>query len=271
MTESPVNSYSMRWSLAIHGCLFAAMFVHTVCLKLWPPKVEPPQDFTIVLPPSDILPQPEPEQAKEEPEEEPPEPEEPEPVPEPPAPVKDAVAIEKKKEPPKKKEEPKPKPKPEPPKKKPFVKGKHIEAPKPKPVKPTVDFTKFKRVVTQTPIDKPLSEEEIRNALNAGARIGTRNQIPDNEMSRCIVLVKNALYDAWEQPSEADAGKQPARLEIRLDLSGRITSYRITQSSGSQAFDQTVLKAAANTDPIRGLSLDFLKQFERLTVEFKLQ
>ena len=49
------------------------------------------------------------------------------------------------------------------------------------------------------------------------------------------------------------------------------SSDLIRQSSGSAYFDQTVLKAAANAAPIRGLSLAFLKQYESLTVEFKLE
>jgi TonB family protein len=79
------------------------------------------------------------------------------------------------------------------------------------------------------------------------------------------------MYEAWEQPGVGDAGPRPALLDIRLDGAGRVVSYRIRQSSGSAYFDQTVLKAAANVAPIRGLSLAFLRQYETLTVEFKLE
>ena len=96
------------------------------------------------------------------------------------------------------------------------------------------------------------------------------SQIED-EISRCIVLVRRAMYDAWQQPGAADAGPRPALLDIRLDSSGRVVSYRIRQSSGSPYFDQTVLKAAANAAPIRGLTPAFLKRYETLTVEFKLE
>ena len=78
------------------------------------------------------------------------------------------------------------------------------------------------------------------------------------------------MFDAWEQPSVGDAGQRPALLDIRLDSTGRVVSYHIRQSSGSTLFDETVLKAAANAVPIRGLSQAFLKQYETLTVEFKL-
>jgi TonB family protein len=90
-------------------------------------------------------------------------------------------------------------------------------------------------------------------------------------MSRCVLLVRRAMYEAWDQPGAGETGSRPALLDIRLDSSGRVVSYRIRQSSGSAFFDQTVLKAAANVAPIRGLSVAFLKQYETLTVEFKLE
>ena len=119
--------------------------------------------------------------------------------------------------------------------------------------------------------DKRLTRSEIEKALRDGAKPGMRNVLPDDEISRCVVLVRRAMYEAWQQPGVADAGPRPALLDIRLDSTGRVVSYRIRQPSGSAYFDQTVLKAAANAPPIRGLSAAFLKQFETLTVEFKLE
>ena len=270
MRDTPYSFHSpaMRVSLIFH-CVVVLMLIGYTYYNQFFRKQPPPEplDFTIVLPPAD--PQMEDDTPEEKPEE----------VVE--TPVKDAVQIDKPKPKPPEKPKPKPiekpkpkpkpvekpKPKPKPPEKKPFQKGKRIEA----PPKPKVDFSKFKRVTTMESKEKPLSAAEIRKALQAGARIGTRNQIPETEMGRCVGLVRNALYEAWEQPSVSEAGRQPAHLEIRLDLSGRIISYRIVQSSGNAFFDQSVLKAALNTEPIRGLSIEFLKQFERLTVEFKLQ
>jgi len=288
--KGPVNSYSLKWSLALHGVL---LFL-AVLLPLMPmfrrKELAIPLEFTVVL--EQNLDEPnvpdEPEKMKEpEPEPEPdPEPLKPLPVPEP---VRDAVVMEKKKEPEKKKPETKEpekkepeKKKPEPPKpvkkpvKKPeFKKGKRVEAPK-KPPQPRFEemYKPFdpSKAVTRKPVtDKKLSRAEIDKALRDGARPGVRNEVPADEISRCVLLVRNALYEAWEQPGEGESGPRPALLDIRLDSGGRIVSYRIRQSSGNTYFDQTVLKAAANAAPIRGLSLAFLKQYETLTVEFKLE
>ena len=290
----PVNSYSLKWSMALHGVLLLVAIIMPLVPGFRPKDPVIPLDFTVVLEenliepnvPQDTAapdqkkapepkPEPEPESAPE------PEPAEPMPLPEPP---KDAIAVEKKepakkKEAEKKKEVEKPKaaePAKKPVKKpEPFKKGKRIEATK-RPSQPKFEelykpFDPSKPVSTKPLTDKMLSRAEIDKALRDGARAGVRNEIPEDEISRCVVLVRRALYDAWEQPGASDAGSRPALLDIRLDSAGHIVSYRIRQSSGSAYFDQTVLKAAANAVPIRGLSLAFLKQYETLTVEFKLE
>ncbi len=283
MKTGPVNSYSLKWSCALHGLLLLLAVVVPLLPMFRPKEVAIPVDFTVVLE-ENLLEPNVPPQAQ--PETKPPAPEPPEKEPEaaPPAPLpeppKDAVVVEREKPKPKpekpKAEKPKPKPeKPKPvekkePEKKTFVKGRRIERPVPSP-QPKEDFTKLKPV-TQMPVtDKKLTRAEIESALRDGARPGTRNSIPEDEVARCITLVRRAMYEAWDQPGAGDAGSRPALLDIRLDSAGRVISYRIRQSSGSAYFDQTVLKAAANVEPIRGLSLAFLKQYEWLTVEFKLE
>jgi len=298
LKTGPVNSYSLKWSMALHGVLLLAAVIAPLVPGFGPKDMTIPLDFTVVLDENLIEPnipdeKPEPEQKKTpddapaprpaaqpqsepEPEIEPPEPM---PLPEPP---KDAIAVEKKK-PEKKKPEPVKKPAAEPAKKtaepvkkaEPFKKGKRVEAPR-QPQQPKFEdvykpYDPSKPVSYKPLTDKMLSRGEIEKALREGARAGTRNEIPEDEISRCVVLVKRSLYDAWDQPGATDAGARPALLDIRLDSAGRIVSYRIRQSSGSSSFDQTVLKAAANAVPIRGLSLAFLRQYETLTVEFKLE
>ncbi len=285
LKTGPVNSYSLKWSMALHGVLLFFAVVVPLLPAFRPKEAAIPLDFTVVLEENLVEPNVPPEVAEPEmkkvpePEPETPlEPPKPVPLPDPP---KNAVIMEKKKEPEKKKEsekkkEPEPvKKKPEPVKKpEPFKKGTRIEAPK-RPQQPKFEqlykpYDPSKPANTKPLTDKRLTRAEIDKALRDGARPGTRNEIPQDEISRCVVLVRRALYEAWEQPGSGDAGARPALVDIRLDSSGRVVSYRIRQSSGSAYFDQTVLKAAANAPPIRGLSLAFLKQYETLTVEFKL-
>lgn len=122
------------------------------------------------------------------------------------------------------------------------------------------------------PSHKPLhfDKRDWDTMMGVNAPIGHVDSIPMDERQRCMLLIKRALYDAWDQPASADAGLRPAGLEIHLDLSGRISSYTITQSSGSPQFDRTVLLAAKAVPQVEGLSTSFLKEYSRLTVEFKL-
>ncbi len=270
---SPVNKFSLRWSLIFHGVLLLIVIGFALRHRLIRREMPQPVEFTVVLP--EEIPE-----TVEEKREEPPVKVEPDPVmPDTPPRVQDAVVL--KKEPPKEKPKPQEKPKPAPkPVEKPIAKPppKKVEQPKPEPFKrgrrvetqPKEDFTKLQRATVTTSQEKPLSSDEIRKALQAGARPGARNTLPDSEVSRCISLVRRAMYDAWIQPGSAEAGPRPAQLTIRLDSAGRLVSYRIKQSSGSAYFDQSVLKAAAGVQQIRGLSADFLTKYETLTIEFVL-
>jgi TonB family protein len=291
-----VNAYSLKVSCGLHGALIVAAVVLPLLpiFRAAPPLA--PVDFTVVVDENLIPPNvPNAEPSEQEPEQAPaPAPElEPEPMPDVPQPEalpefqKDELVIEKRQpDPPKKVPDPvkvkqpekkPPEKKPEkPPEKKPFVKGKRVEAAVKQPAQPKFEelykpFDPTKPVSVKPLTDKALSGDKVRDLLAQGAQAGTRNSVPDDEMSRCASLVKRAMYEAWEQPGAGDAGSRPALLDIGLDLSGRVVSYRIRQSSGSAFFDQTVLKAAAHAQPIRGLSVAFLRQYTTLTVEFKLE
>jgi TonB family protein len=268
MKDSPVNRFSLRWSLILHAVLLLVLAGFALRHRFFKKKIPPPVEFTVVLPETvseqTVSPETQPTPVVSEPD-----PVMPENLP----PIRDAVVVKKK--PPRKKPKPKSEKKPEP---KPESKPKKVERTTPKPFKkgkrvvnrPKEDFTKLKRAAVPAVQDKPLSSTEIRKALQAGARPGTKNTLPDSEVGRCISLVRRAMYDAWVQPGSAESGSRPVQLTIRLDSAGRLVSYRIQQSSGSSYFDQSVLKAAASVSQIRGLSSGFLRQYETLTIEFVL-
>jgi len=237
-----------------------------------------PLDMTVVIEENLAPPDDKDEPEEDVPEQPPPEPKAVKPIPPPdPPPVVDAVEVEKKKpekpKPPEKKPPEKPIPpkpldkpkapdkpkepdKPKPPEKKPFVKGKRITT-------PGADPKKYNPKKAAT--ERALSKDEIARLLNAGARPGNANQVADNEASRCFFLIRKAMYDAWDQPS--DNGLR-AVMEIRLDLSGRVVSYRLIKGSGNAFYDQSVLRAAAGVSRIGGLSTTFLRKYEKVTVEF---
>ena len=85
-----------------------------------------------------------------------------------------------------------------------------------------------------------------------------------------MLLIKRALYNAWDQPALADAGTRPAELELRLDATGGVTGFRISQTSGSETFDRSVLQAAKAVARVNGLTPRFLKAYPRVIVDCKL-
>jgi TonB family protein len=120
------------------------------------------------------------------------------------------------------------------------------------------------------PVRQTLSDAEIAKWLRSRVRIGDKDVLPDSEQALNFAIVRDALYDAWDQPVRSEAGSRPAEAEFSLDSSGRISAARIIQSSGSPVFDASVLEALRRAGRVDGLSARFLRSFPRLSVEFKL-
>ena len=225
---------------AIRGCLFKKQKVELV-------------EFTIAVDPVE--------------EEPPPAPKEPEPTPQPkpdPKPKPDDIALQKKKpDPPKKKPDP-PKEQKKPEQKKPekpkIEKGKRVTK---KPVVPSTVKPKEKQTLT---------DEEIRKWLGKRVKVGETTSLPQNDLSLNFSLIKNALYDAWNQPSRETAGNRPAEVAFRVGPGGHIQNPHLQTSSGSAAFDQSALEAVRRVGSIPDLTAEFINQFkgQDLVIEFKL-
>jgi len=249
MKRNPVNSDSLKWSCGLHGLLLTCAVIVPLLPQFRSREMPVITEFTVVLEEPGVESEPV-QQIAPPPEREPvPDPPKPERLPDP----KDPIAVEQQQ-----KKDP-PEPKPEPVKKQEFVKSTN------RVTRVDQDFTTLK------PAQKRLTPAEIKKLLDDGAKPGVKNQVPPNEVSRCISLIERELKAVWIQPGGAGAGSRPAILTIRLDANGRIVQYSIRQSSGNLSFDQTVLKAAANCPPIRGLSSGFLKQYDTIPIEFVLQ
>jgi colicin import membrane protein len=274
---SSVYNRAIKVSLTGHGVVLILALVLSLCsgwIKRKP--VEIPLEFTVVIEqpqetthskPDRTPPKPDPEPPKPEP----PKPEPPKPEPEPP-PVDAVVPVVK----PVVKPDVKPDVKPV---VKPVVKPEPDKTP-PKP--PVSSFTKGERVVRLTPgpTTRPsvklarqpmLSAEEIARLLALGARPGEANVIPQDEVQRCFVLVKRALYEAWVRPSRGDAGPRPAQIELTFGFRGTIAQVRLVSSSGSVILDRSAEAAARAVGQVSGLTARFLHDYPRVTVDFELE
>ena len=274
-SSNPLNLHTILVAAGLHLAAFAFFWIAAKIIYRTP-EVVIPIDMTIVPPwaEQDLDdPEPDPNPPPEE-KVEPPRPEpKPEPEPEPEIkeePKEKVEAVEQIKEKPKpkkkefkkseikhpKKEKPK-----EPPKKKEFKRGKVIKPPK---MKPPMKLPPGKG----TSRDKPLSQAEIMKALAGGAKFGASNQLAANEEQRCISLISRRFYECWTDFNWSE-NLRPVHLLVKFGAGGRITGYRVVQSSGDAKVDQSVLAAAKRAGYVAGLSADFLKKYPEITIEMK--
>jgi len=158
---------------------------------------------------------------------------------------------------------PKPKP-PDPPKPKPPE--------PPKPPKPA--FERGQRIVRETgsptPKPNPLSAEEIRRMLEAGATAGDRTSIPDED-SRALALIKKTLDTLWQKPSKAAAGEAEAFLRVWIEADGRVTRAELSRRSGNAALDESVEAVGRQVQRFHGLPADFIRRRSPVTIAFTVQ
>ena len=112
-----------------------------------------------------------------------------------------------------------------------------------------------------TAAEKPLSMEEFMRLMNQGYRIGTHNQIADNEVSRCVSLIVRAIRLECERDGiRWNVGQQPVQVVISFGAGGRITGCRLTKSCGDAKIDRQVMSAIGRLGAVGGLSSTFLQQ-----------
>ena len=263
--RGPVSGRAFGLAVGLHLAVFV-LFWGVAKLALRAPDALIPIDLTLVPPWAEQTDDPEPDPN-------PPPPEEqatpPKPAPEPPRveEAKPVEAVEKVVEKPKKKEKPKPPNLRE--------KAKLLQAPAPAPdlrakarkIEPPPNVRTYGK---GTAADKPLSPEEFRRLMNQGYRIGARNQIADDEVTRCVSLVAHAIRREWDTESfKWHPGLQALRIELQLGPAGRVRGYRIVSGSGDAEVDRTARSALGRLSSIPGLSASFLRQFATLPVEME--
>lgn len=235
-----MNTFERKVTLRVFGIHVGVIlfFVMTSGLKGCFRKKEKPEIVTFIefgapapmVQPQAVESMPDPTPPEPTPVEPEPAPPEPEPIPAPiPEPVKKPLP----------KPTPTPKPKPKPVEK---VKPKEPEKPKWKPT--PVDQIKVskKRIEPEKP---PLSSKEIQQALQGiqspSAKTTSGPVGNPDAISAYDAHIYSQFYNAWERPSAP--GARPAKVTISISSSGRVTSSRLSQSSGDAAFDASVMAA----------------------------
>ncbi len=145
--------------------------------------------------------------------------------------------------------------------------------PKPKPERPKIEVSRkpvVRTVGESAPRPNPLTEEDIRKLLAAGATAGDRTLIPDED-SRGLALIKTTLDALWQKPSKAAAGDAEAFLRLWIEADGRVGKTELTRRSGNPELDASVDAVGRQVRRIHGLSSDFIHRRSPVTVAFTVQ
>ncbi len=122
---------------------------------------------------------------------------------------------------------------------------KKVQPPKVEPKKPKwepVDPSQIKigKKVPVTPVKPVISQSDIRKELSDIVKPSATPGNP-NEISAYDAHIHSAFYKAWAQPAVAAA--RSAKVTIAITATGRIKTWRLSQSSGDPEYDATVESA----------------------------
>lgn len=172
-------------------------------------------------------------------------------------------------------------------KKKPDVKPPTVKKPDTKPPKIKVSTTVVKRPL---PGGKgKLTSDEVRKLLDRGAKIGSKSSLSEADMRRLlnsdsrfgngsavtqefIVLdmVRQAMYRAWNQPTDIGIAGLTTRVELTFNPDGTIVGSRILNSSGNKTMDASVMRAVESVRRVYNLPSGYLSSHRRIPVSFEL-
>jgi hypothetical protein len=113
------------------------------------------------------------------------------------------------------------------------------------------------------------TDEELRRMLAQGATAGDRNVVPEGD-TLYYEIIKRMLNNAWTHPSRAEVGDAVAEVTLKFAPDGRIIGAALTQKTGIPSMDSSVMEAVNSVTRVDGVSEDFLKYHNEITVDFKV-
>lgn len=134
-----------------------------------------------------------------------------------------------------------------------------------------------------------LTPEEVRKLLGRGAKLGKKSSLSDADLRRLLNgdsrfgdgspisqefvvldMVRQAMYRAWNQPTDIGIAGLVTKVELTFTSSGTITASRMIASSGNKTMDASVMRAVQSVHRINGLPASFLSSHRRIPVSFEL-
>ena len=134
-----------------------------------------------------------------------------------------------------------------------------------------------------------LTPEEVRKLLARGAKIGNKSSLSEADMRRLLNgdsrfgdgspisqefvvldMVRQAMYRAWDQPTDIGIAGLTTKIELTFSSDGSITGSRMLASSGNKTMDASVMRAVQSVRRVSGLPASYLSTHRRIPVSFEL-
>jgi len=134
-----------------------------------------------------------------------------------------------------------------------------------------------------------LTPEEVRKLLERGAKLGRKSSLSEADMRRLLNgdtrfgdgspvsqefvvldMVRQAMYRAWNQPTDIGIAGLVTKVELTFSSDGAITASRMIASSGNRIMDASVMQAVQSVRRVAGLPASFLSSHRRIPVSFEL-
>ena len=93
---------------------------------------------------------------------------------------------------------------------------------------------------------------------------------PDSPVAWYYAMVKQIMYEAWQQPSNlANAGRPVAFVTIRVKRDGTITDWQMTRPSGNALMDESVKRAVQLVKRLKPLPPQFIGPSQDIEITFE--
>lgn len=109
----------------------------------------------------------------------------------------------------------------------------------------------YKKAQQQQQMQKILQEQaQAEQKELASEQAGAANAEAQGEVDKYKAMVIQAISSQWSYPAEVVDGKVSGRLLIKIDLSGKVLSVQLLDSSGNSVLDRSAQAAVFKASPL---------------------
>jgi TonB family protein len=94
----------------------------------------------------------------------------------------------------------------------------------------------------------------------------------DSPLAWYYAMVKQLMYEAWQQPSGlANSGNPTTTVTIRVKRDGSISDRQLMRSTGNKLMDDSVMRAVQSVKRLKPLPPQFIGPSQDITITFELE